>query len=816
VIDPMCPDYANTPVSALRPRYPYALAEATAPPYVTIVTPFYNTGTLFHDTARSVLQQSFQQWEWLIINDGSTDPDALAILAGYRHSDPRIQIIDHDTNQGLSAARNTGFQRARTPYVVQLDSDDLLEPTAVEKWYWCLESYPEYAFVKGYSVGFGAREYLWDHGFHEGAAFLEANLVNATSMIRASVHQHVGGYDASNRAGCEDWEFWLRCASLGYWGSTMPEYLDWYRRRPTHSDRWQNLEQETERAFQTRLRQRYPQLWDGAFPQLHVRPHRSEAPLTHTAPCANLLHKTRPRLLLLAPWLTLGGVDKFNLDMLDQLSRQGWDVTVVATALGDQAWLPLFAHLTPDTFILPHFLRLVDYPRFLRYLIQSRQVDVVMVAHSEMGYRLLPYLRAECPDATFVDFCHIEDEEWKHGGYPRLAVEYQALLDLNLVTSNHLARWMQQAGAEAQRLRVCYINVDVTTWCPAPTQRGPVRQELGIDTTLPMVLYVGRLCAQKQPQVFAHTVLRLAQLGVRFVGVVAGEGPELEWLQTFIAQQGLDAQVRVLGAVSNARIRALMTTADVLFLPSQWEGIALVLYEAMACGLPIVGADVGGQCELVTPDCGILVQRSTAEAETACYTHILAELLTQPQRRQAMGQASRARVVADFRSEQMGERLVTLLAEAQRWHRSQPRPVPGSALAELCAVQAIEYMRLCHETEQVWHERLEWQRTAETWERVTQEQEQVVQEQRAWIAELERGKAWLEEQRVNWQRTAETCEMVIQEHKAWITELEQSKAWLEERWAVWQQQAWIRLGWRLRLLPPSQVSPQGGKGNMHD
>jgi hypothetical protein len=114
---------------------------------------------------------------------------------------------------------------------VQLDSDDLLETTAVEKWFWFLESYPEYAFCKGYSVGFGAREYLWDKSFHLGKTFLCENLVDPTSMIRKDIHTIVNGYDESIRQGLEDWDFWLRCASKGYWGGNIPEYLDWYRRR---------------------------------------------------------------------------------------------------------------------------------------------------------------------------------------------------------------------------------------------------------------------------------------------------------------------------------------------------------------------------------------------------------------------------------------------------------------------------------------------------------------------------------------------------------------------------------------------------------
>ena len=67
--------------------------------------------------------------------------------------------------------------------------------------------------------------------------------------------------------------------------------------------------------------------------------------------------------------MALGGADRFNLILLEHLTRQGWGVSVATTLTSDHSWLPYFSRYTTDTFILQHFLRLVDYPRFLRYLI---------------------------------------------------------------------------------------------------------------------------------------------------------------------------------------------------------------------------------------------------------------------------------------------------------------------------------------------------------------------------------------------------------------------------------------------------------------
>lgn len=710
MIDATHPDFANTPVSPQRPQFSYQPQDRTVLPCVTIITPFYNTGEIFYETARSVLQQSLQQWEWLIINDGSTDVQSLAILEKYRHCDTRIRVIDHETNKGLSAARNTGFRAAQAPYVVQIDSDDLLEPTAVEKWVWYLESYPEFAFVSGYSVGFGALEYLWEKGFHNGNAFREDNLVDATCAIRKTVHEQVGGYDETIREGCEDWDFWLRCANAGYWGGTLPEYLDWYRRRSSHGDRWANWGNPHQlEAFRKSLRERYPQLWKGKFPQLHPAWHLPNATVPNVLPWANALQKRKPRLLMILPWFTVGGADQFNLAAVAQLIAKGWEVSIATTLKGDHSWLPSFSRLTPDIFILHHFLRLVDYPRFLRYLISSRQTDVVMISNSELGYLLLPYLRATCPRVAFVDYCHAETEYWKNGGNPNLAVEYQELLDLNLVASAHLKSWMVKRGAQPDDIEVCYINVDAEKYRSDSQRRADIRRDLQLSEQIPVVLYVGRICAERPPQVLGQTLLQLKKMNEQFVAIVVGDGPDLDWLRAFIRRQGFKEQVRLLGAVANDRVRDLMTAADVFFLPSRWEGIALSIYEAMASGLAVVGADVGGQRELVTPECGVLVAKSNDETEARTYASVLSQLLHDPTQRQSLGRSARERVSTCFRLDQMGERIDLLLREAIRRHGEGKRPKPGQGLGHASASQAIEYVRLAETVEGLWQERTQAQ-----------------------------------------------------------------------------------------------------------
>jgi glycosyltransferase involved in cell wall biosynthesis len=459
------------------------------------------------------------------------------------------------------------------------------------------------------------------------------------------------------------------------------------------------------RNFHEGLKTRFNHLWQGGFPVIQPRWHMPNDTLSHVLPFENRLSKSKRRLVMAIPWLKYGGADKFNLDLLQQLTLHGWEITIITTATGDNSWLPQFARFTPDIFILSNFLRLVDYPRFLRYIIQSRAADALYISNSEFTYLTLPYLRAQFPHLAIVDMCHMEEENWKNGGHARASVEYQEMLDLTWVSSRHLQNWMVERGAQTAKIRVLYTNVDPGLYCPQSEAVLAIRSELGLEPQACVILYAARLVEQKQPHVFAQTLLNLKQQNVPFIALVAGDGPERSWLEKFIREHHLQAQVRLLGVVSNDRVRQLMQASDVFFLPSKMEGISLALFEAMACGLPVVAARVGGQSELVTSDCGFLLDPSDESTEAAQYATILADLIKSPDQRRQMGEAGRARIEAHFRLESMGDIALDLLAEAQTRNQACPPPAPSSGLALACAALAVEYTRLFYLADQLWLER---------------------------------------------------------------------------------------------------------------
>ncbi len=654
-------DFNNTPTSNKRPFFSYTLLNNNVMPCVSIITPFFNTNIVFHETAKSVFQQSFQQWEWIIVNDGSTDEEALTVLDRYRDLDPRIKIIDLPQNCGVSAARNRGIDHANTDFVVLLDSDDLLEPTAIEKWYWFLKIHSEWSMVGGFSNAFGGRTYRWKKGLQNNELNLDENLVDHTLMLRKKVWQEVSGFDESIKKGGEDWDFWLKCANAGFWGTSIPEYLHWYRTRKKQWDRWDNFQEENLKMLHDTLQKKYPRLWNGQFPKIVPREDNLFIPFQDIHSDINLLSGERKRLLLISPWLEEGGADKFNLDILHVFIENGWEITVVATLPSENKWLFEYEKITPDIFLLNNFLEPPFFPDFIFYLVKSRKFDCCLIANSQFGFDISPFLKKVFPQLKVISLCHTElDDGTTWGGYAKVIQEYDRYIDLNIVISNHLRDVMVEHGIDGEKIRVLYTGIDLSQYEKAGGELTNA-EETNLKKD-PNILFVGRLSKEKKPKLMLMVFKKLRDLGFSFKATIVGGGPYHSAINNWINEYGLSNIVRVVGSVPNEMVYPYYQQADIVFLPSEREGISVVLFEAMANMKPVVSSNVGGQCELVTEDVGFLIDRQENESdEVNLYVNALSKLILNPDLRKQMGETGYKRIQKEFNWEMFRSRLVDII-----------------------------------------------------------------------------------------------------------------------------------------------------------
>ncbi len=220
-------------------------------PKVSVVIPAYNSEQTICETIESVLNQTFSDFEVIVVNDGSQD-DTVAVVKTI--NDSRVRLIDYP-NAGAAASRNRGAEQARGELLAFLDADDLWTPDKLEAQVAALDKNPQASVAYSWTDFIDANsQFLWP-GLHisESGYVLERLLVvnfienGSNTLIRKEAFRRVGGFDDSFESS-EDWELWLRLAAdHQFIAIPAPQIL--YRR--TSTSKSANLQEHEAAARQT-------------------------------------------------------------------------------------------------------------------------------------------------------------------------------------------------------------------------------------------------------------------------------------------------------------------------------------------------------------------------------------------------------------------------------------------------------------------------------------------------------------------------------------------------------------------------------------
>ena len=200
-----------------------------AKPTVSVIIPCYNLGEYLDEAVESVLAQTYQDFEIVIVDDGSTDSTTRALLADYHRPGTRVIRSAH---AGVSAARNLAIANSTGAYLCALDADDRLEPTYFEKAVPVLDGDASIAFVSCWLRTFGDEEWEWKPERCDLPTLLWEDTILTASLVRRDAVVAAGCYDTQMPVqGLEDWDLWLTLAERGCRGVIIPEVLFNYRRR---------------------------------------------------------------------------------------------------------------------------------------------------------------------------------------------------------------------------------------------------------------------------------------------------------------------------------------------------------------------------------------------------------------------------------------------------------------------------------------------------------------------------------------------------------------------------------------------------------
>lgn len=176
-------------------------------PILSVIVPCYKQAEFIAETLDSIRKQTFQDWECIVVNDGSPD-NASEIVNGFVKTDPRIRLIE-TPNRGVSAARNTGIRASQGEFILPLDADDIILPEYAQLAIEHFRKHPETKLVYSEARKFGQENKYWDLPEFRWDRFIFSNCIFSSCFFRRSDFDKTAGFNEEMRLGWEDWDFLL-------------------------------------------------------------------------------------------------------------------------------------------------------------------------------------------------------------------------------------------------------------------------------------------------------------------------------------------------------------------------------------------------------------------------------------------------------------------------------------------------------------------------------------------------------------------------------------------------------------------------------
>jgi glycosyltransferase involved in cell wall biosynthesis len=342
-----------------------------------------------------------------------------------------------------------------------------------------------------------------------------------------------------------------------------------------------------------------------------------------------------------------------TVDWFRELDGKWCEKYLVTTLVNNNNWLPKIAATAAGIFDLPGLgcSTLADVTRFLVDFIARQQIDILHIMNSELTFNALPELKKHFPGLKVVAQFHCFDyfSDGRRTGYPMtMPQRYDHLIDSYNLEYPQLGDEIMELYpyVDPGKFKVIHGSVDSVLFDPQAQSMGEEISAKRRQNVLNL-LFIGRLDRQKQPLRLLQIADMLRHEWVAFIMHIIGDGSLESQKSEFLAklkELKLQEQVCWYGEQSLESLVEWYRVADIMLLTSDWEGVPMVLYQAMAMQVVPVVTDVGGCAELVTPESGYLINDRGNPTE---YVAAIKALIDD-KRRQKMAKNARKRMLAEF------------------------------------------------------------------------------------------------------------------------------------------------------------------------
>jgi glycosyltransferase involved in cell wall biosynthesis len=372
-------------------------------------------------------------------------------------------------------------------------------------------------------------------------------------------------------------------------------------------------------------------------------------------------------VLYLAPWVGYGGSDKNTIDWFRHLDRERFVPYLITTQASDNPLMDQVEPFAEEIWALPDLMPAEEMPAFIFDFICARRIEVLHIMNSRIAFDLLPDLQSLPQPPKVVVQLHVEEVD--RSGYVRyVTTRFGNLVDRFSISNEHVAEAVHAYGVPREKIEVIYTGVDVEDEF-SPDSHTPIEE---FDSERMHVLFAARLTDQKDPLLMLEVAARLRDRGVPAQFHVVGDGDMEAQVHARAAELKLGDTISF--NPPNPGLQRWYMATDAMLMTSKFEGVPVVVFEAMSMALPIVAPGLPGIREMLdADDDGLIADQADADA----YVEALAALAADKEAREAAGRALRERARFHFAVEDMAKHHGDIYAELAAERPAAPAETPA-------------------------------------------------------------------------------------------------------------------------------------------
>lgn len=345
--------------------------------------------------------------------------------------------------------------------------------------------------------------------------------------------------------------------------------------------------------------------------------------------------------------LVPAGAERIVYELATRLDKDRFDIEVVALRGGAMADELRQAGMAVHVLGLRNKFSILNPLYFLRLRKIFRQGDFDII-HTHLFHADFAARFAKPSRTVLVHSVHIAEKRFRPWQFWFARIFQRICSCIITVSKAAMEHYKKRTHLKDDSYQVIYNGIDINKFTADLAGRQKARRDLNIDDNELLFLFAGRIDHQKGVDILLDSFEAAGPELGNFKLVIAGQGPQESMLQARLKQSRLKNNIEFIGFQKD--VASLMNAADVLVMPSRWEGFGLSAVEAMATGLPVVAARVEGLTEIIVDrETGLLVTPENPKA----FAKAIKKLAADATLRKLMGEAGRKRAESEFAVEKM-------------------------------------------------------------------------------------------------------------------------------------------------------------------